>query len=409
MSTRTNAQQGQALILLVATFIGIFALVALAIDAGNAFSDRRKAQNAADAAALAAALAKIKSQDYTAAALTRAANNGYGENTAKSSVEVINPPGAGCNRADEPYAGNNEYIQVVIHSIVDTYFAPILGIDQLHNCVESIAHAKPPTTAPIAYGSAIASLNLHDCRSFWVHGTSDTVVTGSGVFVNSDCSTGAFQAFDQSGHGSLTAPNICVVGGATYGAGDVIPPPTTGCPAILYPPEYLWPSPSCLTEGTNNGTTLTPGNIPGSWLNGDKILQPGSYCISGDVSINSNDHITGTGVLLYFINGGIYINGDAEVNISAQTTGDYAGLLIYLSLMNSNNVVLNGNGNSAFTGTILAPASNIQVNGSGSAYGYHSQIIGYTVDLSGSAVANIYYNDNENYDITLPPSIEITR
>jgi hypothetical protein len=70
---------------------------------------------------------------------------------------------------------------------------------------------------------------------------------------------------------------------------------------------------------------------------------------------------------------------------------------------------LNGNGNSQFTGTILAPASEVQVNGTSSNYGYHSQIIGYTIDLSGTAGTSIIYNDSENFDITLPPTIEIVR
>jgi hypothetical protein len=127
------------------------------------------------------------------------------------------------------------------------------------------------------------------------------------------------------------------------------------------------------------------------------------------VTINSNDFIRGTGVLLYLMDGGLHINGGAQVELSSQTTGNYAGLLIYLPLSNSNTVILNGNGNSTYTGTILAPASEIQVNGTSSGYGYHSQIIGYTVDLSGTGGTTIIYNDSENFDITIPPMIEIAR
>jgi hypothetical protein len=408
-------ESGQALILIVLAIVGLVGLTALAVDGGNAFSDRRHAQGAADAAALAAALAKVHDQNWSQAGLARAADNEYTNDGVRSTVTINNPPGPGCdgstpnplNLAADPNDRIEYYIQVIIRSNVETYFAPVVGVEQVRNCVEAIARARPSVTGQIAFGNAMVSLNPNDCRSFWVHGTSDTVVTGSGVFVNSSCVS---NAFDQSGNATLTAPGTCVVGGASYGAGDVIPPPQTGCGTQLpYPPEYLWPEPTCAVNATKAGGVITPGNIPGSWIGGDVTLQPGTYCISGDVSINAHDEINGTGVLLYFIDGGLHINGGAELNLSAQTTGDYAGLLIYLPITNSNTLIMNGNANSTFTGTILAPASEIRINGTGAAYGYHSQVIGYTINLIGNADTSIFYNDNENYDITLPPTLEIVR
>ena len=85
---KLNSQEnGQALILVALAAVGLFAFAALAIDGSRVFSDRRHAQNAADTAVLAAALAKVRGQDYSAAALTRASSNGLGNN-ADSTVEV---------------------------------------------------------------------------------------------------------------------------------------------------------------------------------------------------------------------------------------------------------------------------------------------------------------------------------
>jgi hypothetical protein len=406
----THNQKGQALVLIVLGIVGMIALVALAIDGGNAFMNRRHAQAAADAAAMAAALAKINNQDWNASGLARAASNDFNNDGIHNTVTVVNPPGTGCNGVVGPYAGNNEYIQVIINSSIDTFFAQIVGVTQTSSCVESISRAKPSETTPIVFGNGMVSLNPHACKAFWVHGTADTTVIGSGVFVNSDCASGAFQAFNQSGNATIAAPGICVVGGATYSAGDVSPVPQTGCGTQLpYPPEYVWPQPSCSVDGTNSGGILTPGNVPGSWIDGNVTLQPGIYCISGDVKINANSNLRGTEVLLYFVNGGLSINGGAQVDLSSQTSAPYAGLLIYLPITNTSTVILNGNGNSKFTGTILAPASEIQVNGTSSNYGYHSQIVGYTIDLSGTAGTSIIYNDSENFDITLPPTIELVR
>ena len=408
-------QKGQSLILIVLAIVGLIGLVALAVDGGNAFSDRRHAQNAADTAALAAALAKVHQQDWTTAGLGRAASNAYFNDGVRSTVTVNNPPGAGCdgsvpnpvNLAADPDDKINYYIQVIIHSNVNTYFAPVVGIDQVHNCVEAIARAKPAVVKPIHFGNAMVSLDPNSCSAFWSHGNSTALILGGGIFVNSNCAANAFQ---QSGSSIVVSSTICVVGGATYNGDDVAPPPQTNCSdPIPYPPEYLWPQVTCSTNATKAGSVITPGNIPGSWIGGTVTLQPGTYCINGDVKINAGNNITGTGVLLYLSNGGLNINGGATVNISAQTSGDYAGLLIYLPITNTSPIVLNGNSNSGFTGTILAPASQIQVNGTGSAYGYHCQFIGKTVDMSGNNSLIITYYDNENYDITLPPAIELVR
>jgi Flp pilus assembly protein TadG len=50
-------ERGQALIMIAFAAVGLFAFTALAIDGGAAFSKKRQAQNAADAASLAGALA----------------------------------------------------------------------------------------------------------------------------------------------------------------------------------------------------------------------------------------------------------------------------------------------------------------------------------------------------------------
>src|SRR5512138_3705007 len=82
-----SRERGQALILIAFGAVALFGFTALAIDGSRVFSDRRNAQNAADTAALAAALAKIRGDNYSDAAFNRAASNGYA-NDADSNVEV---------------------------------------------------------------------------------------------------------------------------------------------------------------------------------------------------------------------------------------------------------------------------------------------------------------------------------
>src|ERR1041384_2398959 len=58
MRPKLFTARGQALIVIALAAVGLFAIVGLAIDGSIKFSDRRHAQNAADTAALAGALAK---------------------------------------------------------------------------------------------------------------------------------------------------------------------------------------------------------------------------------------------------------------------------------------------------------------------------------------------------------------
>ena len=63
MNKKSQFESGQALILIVLAIFGLVGITGLAIDGGMSFSDRRHAQNAADTAALAGALAKINAQE----------------------------------------------------------------------------------------------------------------------------------------------------------------------------------------------------------------------------------------------------------------------------------------------------------------------------------------------------------
>ena len=57
-TSKPSKERGQALILIALAAIGLVGIAGLAIDGSAKFSDRRHAQNAADSAALAGALAK---------------------------------------------------------------------------------------------------------------------------------------------------------------------------------------------------------------------------------------------------------------------------------------------------------------------------------------------------------------
>lgn len=391
-------EKGQALILIVFAILGLIGLTALAVDGGNAYSNRRQAQNTADAAALSAALAKTKSQDLSTAGLTRAASNGFDNNGTSNTVVVHNPPTSG------PYAGNSEYIQVVITSHVSTYFGPVVGINEVTNEVEAVARAKPATTSPMVFGNAIVALKPTTSSTFWMHGNPSMTTIGGGVFVNSSTNCG----FTSNGTPDLTTPNITMVAATSCPqmSGTGI---TYNAPQVTYPPTGL-PNPVCTGNAVKTGNTLSPGTVSGSFPpSGVTILNPGVYCVSGSFSLNGNDTLVGSEVTIVMNSGNIRWNGNGNLHLSAPSSGPFKGLLIYLPMTNNSEIRINGTNDQLLTGTILAPASPIVMLGTAGTDAFRTQLIGYTIEIGGTFDGIIRYNDNENYDASVPPQVELVR
>src|SRR5512140_3509096 len=133
---RKSSEQGQALILIVFGLIGMIALTALAVDGGMAYSDRRTAQNAADNAALAAALAHTRGREIDPAALSAATGGGFNNNGTTNTVTVSEADTTGC-----PHHADGKDINVRITSHVKTYFGPIVGIQEVTNTVDATARS----------------------------------------------------------------------------------------------------------------------------------------------------------------------------------------------------------------------------------------------------------------------------
>ncbi len=148
MRSNTSSERGQALILIVFAIAALFGIAGLAIDGGNLYGDRRRAQNAADAAALAGALARINGENWVDTTYAVANQNGFRSDGKQSIVDVQSPPVSGT------YKGNIEYIQVTITSTIRTPFASVVGMPQMSNVVEAVARSKPAEYKPMFDGAA---------------------------------------------------------------------------------------------------------------------------------------------------------------------------------------------------------------------------------------------------------------
>lgn len=403
-------ERGQALVLVALAIVGLAGIAGLVIDGGNSFLDRRKAQNAADTAALTAAVARVRGgQNMITAGLNSAAENGYDNNGTTNTVEIHIPPVSG------PNAGKDEYVQVIIVSHVKTYLARVVGWKELTNRVEAVARTKVPEVKQILNGYALVSLAPEsDCKNkkaFWVHGGTTLDITGGGVFVNSDNKQCAFL---QHADGSIQIKDggkIMVVGTAQIQKPQLLNPGVTvGALPVNYPPPFFLPNVDCkdqVAEVSEDGTTLSPGLWEEAFPpQGVSHLEAGVYCLTEGVKINSN--LEGHDIVLKVESGEVQFNGNANINLDAPDSGDYTGLLIYLPMDNDSKVTLNGGVGSQIAGTILAPASTIVINGNNSTSGFQSQIIGYRIDAAGGGNIVIVYDDDKNYKALSMPEVQLS-
>jgi hypothetical protein len=415
MIQNKKLERGQALVLIVLSVIGLLSLTALTVDGGNAYLQKRAVQNAADSAALGGALARVRSGSaWVSTTYKIAAKNGYNNDGVTNVVEVYSPPISG------PHAGDIEYIQVRITAHTPTYFAGIVGIPEITTAAEAVTRTKTPEITQILEGNAVISLApTSDCtndnkRSFEVSGESTLDVKGGGVFVNSNNPTCALKTY---GSGSIRLESgyyISVVGGASIQKPQLITPYPikTGAAPISYPPPFLLPKVSCNQEATisDDGTSMTAGywdeDFPPEGVTG---LQPGVYCINDNFRIGGGKTLEGNGVLIMVEHGDIHIDGSATVQLSAPPFGQYKGLLIYMPIDNHHTMALNGNSQSRFTGTILAPGAEIRLKGNASGWGFRSQIIGYRIISDGNSNIVIDYRDPLNYDALTMPEIQFTQ
>jgi hypothetical protein len=413
---RRKGERGQAIILIVFSIIGLIGMTALAIDGGNAMIDRRRTETAASAAALTGALTRIEGGDWRSAALATANANGYNNDGVSSIIEMNTPPLSG------PYAGNSEYIEVIITSHLATYFGQVIGVPQVTSVARAVARTKPSELGPMFDGFALVSLAPNsECdpekkkQSFWIHNEATITLTGGGIFVNSDNTECAFR---QMGSGSVriedTSP-IVVVGGEDIQKTQLITPYPiqTGAVPIPYPPAIKMPEVGCgskvATVDEFTGTSMSPGK----WDGGDDTFPPegvntleaGIYCISGDAIFGEGLQLEGKGVLLIIEDGNLLISGGADITLTAPQHGRGKGLLVYMPISNQKRIALNGGPDSRFRGTIFAPAGDVRINGTGSKYGFHSQIIGYYIEVDGTDNIPIHYTDEENYDSYNMPEV----
>ncbi len=129
MPRRRDGRPGQVIVLFAICLVAMIAMAGLLVDGGMAWSNHRKAQAAADTAALAAAHAASNGKNHTTAAEAIASDNGFPDTftdctgAANASGVVVHlPPTSG------PHAGNSGFVEVITSRANRNAFAGVVGM-----------------------------------------------------------------------------------------------------------------------------------------------------------------------------------------------------------------------------------------------------------------------------------------
>jgi hypothetical protein len=370
----------------------IFALASPVVIGGAAFGVESsywyfkdlKLQSAADAAAYAAAIEKRAGHTIDQAktmAMTQAVANGF--NSAPGSTLTLNtPPTSGPNQAADA-------VEVILAEPEQRFFTRLFASSTV------IAKARSVARFQSAGNACVLALNPSASAAAWFAGTSDATLQGCSVMANSV----AADAIKMQGSAQLQADCLISVGGVLTTGGlhmAACPAPVTQAPPVGDPFANV-PAPN--TSGacqSGTGATLTPGKYCGLNLNGNVTFQPGVYVISGgSFKINAGANVVGSGVTFYLTNGArIQFNGNATMNFSPPTSGDYKGLVMFgdrgdLGGLNT----FNGTASSLITGGLYFPAQQVQWLGNFTGQNGCTQIVADTVQLSGNTVFNVDCTD----------------
>jgi hypothetical protein len=414
MNNVRKSEQGQALVFLVIGFVVFLGFVALAIDGGMVYADRRHAQNSSDASSLAGGgtiALELENANITYgqwncsnsavlaamalgrnASVARAASNSF---TIDQDPSDNNGVDTTCGEFDYGYLDRFIDVHVVISSTTDTSFAQLLFPASLNNVVNAVTRVRP--RMPVAYGHAIVALNSADCSgnqngaSFG--GSSTISVNGGGIWTN-----GCLRGNGNSYTGLVTNGGVNYAGSTT---GDMnFTPPPDFVPNQLPPSAYSVPEPNCSDPAAHN---ISAGSFP-------EEPDAGLWCLTGDLRINANDRVVAEGVTIYMLDGDVRINGGSEVRLSAPPTSPdpspaIGGLLFYVP---NGDVEILGNNESWYLGLIYVPNGNIDLSGtSGTHPTFHTQLVGWNVEVSGNADVDINFDAGEQY--VKPASIELYR
>jgi Flp pilus assembly protein TadG len=391
-----RSRHGNVAIITALAAPALIAFCGLGADTGYWFYRQRDLQGAVDIAAYNGAVALENGSNQPAieaTSTTGASTNGW--NSAQGAITVNTPPASGPNQ-------NSHSVEVLLTENEPRFFTAIISSGTIPIAVRAVA------TYDQTQSACMLGLNRSkaDTVQFW--GNAQANFQGCNIVSDSTSS----RAFSVGGAANVTAPCVDAVGGDYVTATLTL----TSCSSVKTKSSYIYdpyanvgapPVQSC--PGAS-GVLPNPGTYCGLSFSGSVTLNPGVYVINGGtLKINANANLTGSGITFYLTNGAtLSINGNAVMNLSAPTTGPYAGLLFYgdRTQATAKNTI-NGDATSLMTGTIYFPSQEVDFLGNFSGSSGCMQVVSDTIYYTGSATFSTNCTGKGLKTIPVPGSVTL--
>jgi len=211
--------------------------------------------------------------------------------------------------------------------------------------------------------------------------------------------------------------SINTVGGYRIDSNATISPlPSTGSAVIGDPLAGLAvpskPSGSCTTVDldSNDVDSIGPGLYCSIKVdsNAQLTMTTGEYYIEGgQFEVKSNASVTANEVLIYMDEGKFRLESNASIDLTPQTSGDYAGLILFMDRVTGGEIHIHSNGSIESTGTIYGANSKLHIN-SNSGINLNAQIIVNEMEVKSNGIITVTYDENSVYGSGVGnPTIEL--
>lgn len=424
---------GYTLVVVALMLPVFFGMLGMVIDAGMMMTEHRRARNASDAAALAAAVDLLQGRSIAEARLTATTFVREHNRLSNSNVTINIPPSSG------PHAGLSQYAEVLVTQPFETSFIQVLGLNRDRAVLgRSVAGYRP-----VNVGARVLTLNPGARPGLHVGGNGAIVVNGS-VVINSTgggvnenwepVGTGSGTAASVSNNATLKATDIRVVGGVNnpnnfqhFDSGATGSPLKAG--SASHPDPYSTLPPPTVATGAdptewpavhvsgNRHEILYPGVYPSIRVSSGRItFNPGIYIVRGGEFRVTNPGSVGSGVMFYLTGDdynvftGLPDANDLEnppplpgkqnlssatINAGLELTGlddpdsPYHGMLFYQRRLNTESFRIQGNSSAgSLAGTLYAKWADIQIAGQGI---YNAQFVVGEIKTVGNG--NVHITD----------------
>jgi hypothetical protein len=346
-----KTENGQSIVLFALLFVGILGIVALAVDGGYALNERRKTQNAADSSSM-TGIQYVITADIPAESVLQVKINQIGEsygipdsdgipgNETNANISIFYTDQRGvfltgcfeapCGAIPLPTRG----VRVEVANQVETFFAPVIGIDQIDIGADAIAVVGSDVSNEIDDAVLIA---LGNCDAsdlpFFIDDDSNKIEVLGGTFSNS--------WFENSGN------NNHFHGQVYYGDGNIAGPsdgtidyepaaPTTATTAIADPiglelADFAPGGIYATSVVTYYNVSTAPGTVDLNYLRSVGLYNESTKTIATGLYYAGNKPIfidgVGTNGVITLVTGNTIRMEDPKQQVSAYL--DNPGLLLF--------------------------------------------------------------------------------